>query len=72
MINVVSSYCLENNILLGETPRFVDSILKTSIPFSNVSKASRELSFNYEKELGSNRKQIEDLPAKIKDCAYKF
>lgn len=72
MIDAVSSHCLENNILLGEAPGFVDIILKTSIPFSMVSKAARELKFDYERELGANRKNIDDLPQRIKDSIYAF
>ena len=47
MIEAISQHCLENNILIGEQPKFVDTILNTPIPFSGLSKAARELNFNY-------------------------
>ena len=33
--------------MIGEQPKFVDTILNTPIPFSGLSKAARELNFNY-------------------------
>ena len=73
MIDAISQYCIESNVLLGEQPKFVDNILSTPIPFNKVSKmARRAMDFDYESERTVNKKSIEDLPPKIKEVAYKF
>lgn len=72
MIQNISKHCLENNILLGDYPKFVENIMKTAIPFSMGSKASRELKFDYESELSTNRKKLDSLPEKISKTIYEF
>ena len=68
----MSEYCLENNILLAESPRFVDTIVRTPIPFQNVSKVAKEINFDYVTESRANKKSTEDLPPKIKNTIYAF
>ena len=72
MIDRVGPYCLDNNILMGETPKFVEKIINTQIPFQKVSKVAKDLKFDYENEKKSNQKSTEDLPPKIKDSVYSF
>ena len=73
MVQAISEYCIESNVLLGEPPRFVENIISTPIPFGKVSKIAKEMKFDYASEMHStNQKSIEDLPQKIKDTIYAF
>lgn len=71
MISSIKDYCLENNILVAEAPKFVQNILQSRVPFGKVSKVAKDLNLDYQSEtLAANRKSIEDLPPKIKDSVY--
>lgn len=73
MISSIKDYCLENNVLLAEAPKFVQTMLENRVPFGKVSKMAKELNLDYQSEVhATNKKSIEDLPPKIKDSVYKF
>lgn len=73
MVEAVKDYCLENQILVGDVPTFVSSIVNTPIPFSKnaAGKLTKKPKFDYGRELKPQfRKSINDLPQKIKASLY--
>ena len=72
MIDSLGSYCIDSNILMGETPKFVETIIDTQIPFGKNSKIAKNLNFDYVEEQRTNRKRTENLPPKIIQSAYSF
>ena len=71
LIEVIKDYCLENQILIDDSPEFVNNILSNQIPFSKYSKL-RKQDFDYECEMRENKKSIDMIPPKIAEMAYEF
>ena len=52
MIDEISHHCVDNNIQVGDVPKFVSEIVNTPIPFSKVKgKIVKDAKFNYVEEI---------------------
>ena len=74
MVEAIRSYCLDNEVQVGDVPAFVNQVLNTPIPFSkSAGKLVKNPKFNYVEELEpAHKKSVDDLPGKIKKNLYQF
>ena len=65
----ISSYCIENQIVIVDIPDFVKTILNSFVPFGKNTKLAK--TFSYEEEL-HKQKGLDALPEKMQNCLYQF